>query len=113
MPRLALTATADRRTRADILTQLGIPEDGLIIAGFDRPNIRYNVGPRDGLPQQLEMLLPQQPGAGIVYAQSRDKSERVAEQLAAADGPPWPIMRGSIRRCARATRRRSCSRKRW
>ncbi len=87
VPRLALTATADRRTRADILTQLGIPEDGLIIAGFDRPNIRYNVRPRDGLPQQLKMLTAQQPGAGIVYAQSRDKSERVAEQLAASGRP--------------------------
>src|SRR5512133_4204902 len=49
VPRLALTATADRRTRADILKQLGIPEDGLVIAGFDRPNIRYNIRPRDGL----------------------------------------------------------------
>src|SRR5689334_9377744 len=47
VPRLALTATADRRTRADILTQLGIPEDGLVIAGFDRPNIRFNIRPRD------------------------------------------------------------------
>ena len=47
VPRLALTATADRHTRADILTQLGIPDDGLIIAGFDRPNIRYTIRPRD------------------------------------------------------------------
>ena len=50
VPRLALTATADARTRADILAQLGIPEDGLIVAGFDRPNIRYHVRPRDGRP---------------------------------------------------------------
>ena len=41
VPRLALTATADAHTRADILAQLGIPEEGLIVAGFDRPNIRY------------------------------------------------------------------------
>ena len=41
VPRLALTATADAHTRADILDQLGIPHDGLIVAGFDRPNIRY------------------------------------------------------------------------
>ncbi|MBA4162918.1 MAG: ATP-dependent DNA helicase RecQ, partial [Novosphingobium sp.] len=40
VPRLALTATADAHTRADILTQLGIPDEGLIVAGFDRPNIR-------------------------------------------------------------------------
>jgi ATP-dependent DNA helicase RecQ len=45
VPRLALTATADSQTRADILRQLGIPEDGLILAGFDRPNIRYHARP--------------------------------------------------------------------
>ena len=82
VPRLALTATADKRTRADILKQLGIPEDGLAIAGFDRANIRYHVRPRDGLNAQLRSLLSQQPGAGIVYAPSRDKTERIAEQLA-------------------------------
>jgi ATP-dependent DNA helicase RecQ len=53
VPRLALTATADRRTRADILVQLGIPDDGLIVAGFDRPNIRYHIGARDNAPRQL------------------------------------------------------------
>jgi len=83
VPRLALTATADARTRADILCQLGIPEEGLIVAGFDRPNIRYHVRPRDGLSGQLKLLLAAQPGPGIVYAPSRDKSERIAEQLAA------------------------------
>ena len=75
VPRLALTATADARTRADILAQLGIPEDGLVIAGFDRPNIRYHVRPRDGLNAQLKALLAGQPGPGIVYATSRDKTE--------------------------------------
>src|SRR5690606_10393347 len=49
VPRLALTATADGHTRSDILAQLGLPEDGLIVSGFDRPNIRYAVQPRDGI----------------------------------------------------------------
>jgi ATP-dependent DNA helicase RecQ len=87
VPRLGLTATADQRTRADILTQLGIPEDGLIVAGFDRPNIRYNVRPRDGLNAQLKMLLAAQSGSGIVYAPSRDKAERIAEHLAGIGRP--------------------------
>ncbi len=87
VPRLALTATADQRTRADILAQLGIPEEGLILAGFDRPNIRYHVRPRDGLNAQLKTLLAGQPGSGIVYAPSRDKSERIAEQLAGSGRP--------------------------
>src|SRR3954469_20246266 len=81
VPRLALTATADRQTRADILVQLGIPEDGLILAGFDRPNIRYHVRPRDGVAQQVKALLAEQPGPGIVYVQSRDKAETLAQQL--------------------------------
>ena len=83
VPRLALTATADRQTRADILVQLGIPDDGLILAGFDRPNIRYHVRPRDGVGAQLKSLLVDQPGPGIVYVPSRGKAERLAEQLGA------------------------------
>jgi len=82
VPRLALTATADKRTRADILVQLGIPQEGLILAGFDRPNIRYHVRPRDGLPAQLKALLKEQPGPGIVYATSRAATEKLAEQMA-------------------------------
>ncbi len=94
VPRLALTATADRRTRADILTQLGLPEEGLIVAGFDRPNIRYHVRPRDGLNAQLKALVAQQPGPGIIYAQSRDKAERIAEHLGAAGRPAHPYHAG-------------------
>jgi len=94
VPRLALTATADRRTRADILTQLGIPGDGLVIAGFDRPNIRYNVRPRDGISAQLKTLLAQQTGAGIVYAPSRDKAERIAEQLSSSARRALPYHAG-------------------
>jgi ATP-dependent DNA helicase RecQ len=86
-PRLALTATADRHTRADILAQLGIPEDGLILAGFDRPNIRYAISPRDGLPAQLAALIRNTPGPGIIYAPSRDATERLAATIAASGRP--------------------------
>ena len=88
VPRLALTATADAQTRADILAQLGIPGDGLIIAGFDRPNIRYAVRHRENALRQLRNLLDEQPGPGIVYAQTRKKVEELAEKLAAATGRP-------------------------
>jgi ATP-dependent DNA helicase RecQ len=94
IPRLALTATADARTRGDILEQLGIPADGMIVAGFDRPNIRYHVQPRDGLSRQLGLLLASQPGPGIVYAPSRDKAERIAEQIAAGGRPALPYHAG-------------------
>jgi ATP-dependent DNA helicase RecQ len=94
VPRLALTATADKATRADILVQLGIPEDGLIVAGFDRPNIRYHVRPRDGVGQQLKALLAEQPGPGIVYVPSRDKAERLAEQLSSPGRRALPYHAG-------------------
>jgi ATP-dependent DNA helicase RecQ len=94
VPRLALTATADKRTREDILLQLGIPQDGLILAGFDRPNIRYHVRPRDGVTAQLKALLAEQKGPGIVYVQSRDKAEKIAAQLAAAGRPALPYHAG-------------------
>src|SRR6478735_12553701 len=71
VPRLALTATADAHTRADILEQLGIPEDGLIVAGFDRPNIRYAIAPRENTTRQVIDLIAETPGPGIVYAQTR------------------------------------------
>jgi ATP-dependent DNA helicase RecQ len=88
VPRLALTATADAQTRADILAQLGIATSGLIIAGFDRPNIRYSIRHRDNMLRQLRGLLEEQPGPGIVYAQTRKKVEELAEKLAAGTGRP-------------------------
>jgi ATP-dependent DNA helicase RecQ len=94
VPRLALTATADRQTRADILVQLGIPDEGLILAGFDRPNIRYNIRPRDGIGGQLKALLAEQPGPGIVYATSRAATEKLAEQLGAAGRKVLPYHAG-------------------
>ena len=82
VPRLALTATADPATRVDILRQLGIPEDGMIVAGFDRPNIRYAITPRNNGPRQITDLLARLPGAGIVYAPSRKATEDIAAQIA-------------------------------
>ncbi len=87
VPRLALTATADAHTRADILEQLGIPQDGLIVAGFDRPNIRYVISPRDGTTRQLAELVAEQPGPGIVYVQSRAGTEKLAEALGKTGRP--------------------------
>ncbi len=82
VPRLALTATADAHTRADILEQLGIPQDGLIVAGFDRPNIRYTITPRENTTRQIVDLIAEQPGPGIVYAQTRAGVEKLAAKLA-------------------------------
>ncbi len=88
VPRLALTATADRQTRADVMAQLGIPDDGLVLAGFDRPNIRYAIRHRDNPVRQLTDLMAAAPGPGIVYAQTRRKVEDLAAKLADATGRP-------------------------
>lgn len=88
VPRLALTATADAHTRADILVQLGIPDDGLILAGFDRPNIRYAMQPRTNPMKQLTTLLAEHPGPGIIYVPTRKKAEELAAGLERATGRP-------------------------
>ena len=94
VPRLALTATADAHTRADILEQLGIPADGLIVAGFDRPNIRYTITPRDAVARQVGDLMAEHPGPGIVYAPTRAAVERLAEKLGAAGRRVLPYHAG-------------------
>jgi ATP-dependent DNA helicase RecQ len=87
VPRLALTATADKVTRDDILDQLGIPREGMIVAGFDRPNIRYTITPKDNTTRQIADLIAETPGAGIVYCQSRAGTEKMAEALARSGRP--------------------------
>lgn len=86
VPRLALTATADHHTRTDILAQLGIPSEGLIVAGFDRPNIRYAIRPRESAMRQIKAVIDENPGPGIVYAPTRARVEQLAETLATATG---------------------------
>ncbi|WP_174297954.1 DNA helicase RecQ [Sphingomonas bacterium] len=87
VPRLALTATADAHTRADILEQLGIPADGLIVSGFDRPNIQYRISPKDNTTRQIADVIAATPGAGIVYVQSRAGTEKMAAALAKTGRP--------------------------
>ncbi len=94
IPRLALTATADAHTRRDILAQLGIPDDGLIISGFDRPNIRYAIQPRDGLKQQITHILAANPGPGIVYAPTRAAVEKLADSLGSGERRVLPYHAG-------------------
>ncbi len=86
VPRLALTATADKHTRDDIVAQLGIPSGGMIVAGFDRPNIRYTIRHRDNAARQIARLMTEQPGPGIVYAPTRKKVEDMAATLARFTG---------------------------
>src|SRR5258708_24840045 len=90
----ALRGPADGRTRADIVAQLGIAAEGLIVAGFDRPNIRYHVRHREQTGKQLRELLAKRPGPAIVYAPSRDKAEKIAQTLGAGGRPSLPYHPG-------------------
>ena len=84
VPRLALTATADDHTRADIVERLALGQAQQFVASFDRPNIRYQIVEK-GEPrkQLLRFLQDEHDGdAGIVYCQSRKKVEETATWLA-------------------------------
>jgi ATP-dependent DNA helicase RecQ len=84
VPRLACTATADERTRKEIVTNLKLDGGKIFATGFDRPNIRYLVTERTGgTAQVLRFIRNEYPGqAGIVYCLSRKKTEQVAAKLA-------------------------------
>jgi ATP-dependent DNA helicase RecQ len=84
VPRIALTATADVRTRQEIITRLQLEDAQQFIAGFDRPNIRYRIGLKNNGKQQLLKFLKDEHlhDAGIVYCLSRKKTEEIADWLA-------------------------------
>ncbi len=83
IPRMALTATADERTRADIIQVLGLQNAPTFLSSFDRPNIRYTITEKDNGRKQLLDFIQQQPegSAGIVYCLSRKRVEETAEFL--------------------------------
>ncbi|MHC1711607.1 MAG: DNA helicase RecQ [Solidesulfovibrio sp.] len=85
VPRMALTATADGPTRADILTRLDLQHARIFATGFDRPNIRYTVEPKDHPRRRLQKWITEEHAgqSGIVYRLSRRKVEELAEWLTA------------------------------
>lgn len=86
VPVVALTATADKATRADIIEQLNIPNANVYVASFDRPNISLNVAPGlkrfDKIKSFLSMRSEQ---PGIIYCLSRKTTESIASKLQALE----------------------------
>lgn len=81
-PIMALTATADYATRQDILTHLNLKNPHKYIGSFDRPNIRYTLEEKYKPMEQLtRFVLAQKGKSGIIYCNSRNKVERIAESL--------------------------------
>ncbi len=96
VPRIALTATADDLTRADIIERLDLGDARVFISSFDRPNIRYTVVEKgDTRRQLLEFIREEHSGdAGIVYCLSRKKVEETAAWLAGEGIPALPYHAG-------------------
>ncbi|MGB3865943.1 MAG: DNA helicase RecQ, partial [Xanthobacteraceae bacterium] len=103
IPRMALTATADEPTRAEILSHLDIAETSAFIAGFDRPNIRYAIEEKDNPRAQLKDFLKRHAGeSGIVYCLSKRKTEETAAWLR-EQGYDAVAYHGGMDRAARET----------
>lgn len=83
VPRIALTATADMRTRKEITQRLELEQSRQFCAGFDRPNICYRITLKENPRQQLLRFLKDEhpKNAGIVYCMSRQKTEDTAQWL--------------------------------
>lgn len=82
VPMFALTATATKRVQEDIIQQLGLRQPGIHLASFNRPNIYYEVQPKERRSyNQLLKLLRTQQGSGIVYCLSRRNVDEIAFRL--------------------------------
>ena len=95
VPRIALTATADKRTREEIVQRLHLDSAERFLSSFDRPNIFYRIQPKDQPRKQLLGFLAARKGdAGIVYCLSRKKVEEVADFLSSQGFPALPYHAG-------------------
>jgi ATP-dependent DNA helicase RecQ len=95
VPRIALTATADPRTREEIVERLSLRDARQFVSSFDRPNIGYRVGLRHNAKRQLgEFLQGHQGESGIVYCLSRRKVDDTAAWLAEAGIEALPYHAG-------------------
>lgn len=83
VPRLAVTATADARTRDDILTQLRLTDPAMHVASFDRPNLRLAAEPKAGsrAARVVELVRQYKGQPGIVYCATRKGTEQMADGL--------------------------------
>ncbi len=83
IPRIALTATADEKTRSEIIQRLRLTDANHFVCGFDRPNIQYRIAEVNNEKRQVIEFLKEQgyQSCGVIYCQSRAKVERIASWL--------------------------------
>ena len=107
VPRIALTATADERTREEIVERLNLKGARQFVSSFDRPNIRYQVGQRHNARRQLMDFLERHRGeTGIIYALSRRKVDETASWLSEAGMEALPYHAGLDAATRNANQRR-------
>ncbi|RWU20641.1 DNA helicase RecQ [Pseudomonas alkylphenolica] len=107
VPRIALTATADMRTREEIVTRLHLQNAERFLSSFDRPNIFYRIVPKEQPRKQLLAFLSERRGnAGIVYCLSRKKVDDVAAYLCEQGYPALPYHAGLPAETRAANQRR-------
>ncbi|MBM3109141.1 DNA helicase RecQ [Pseudomonas sp. P66] len=107
VPRIALTATADMRTREEIVTRLHLQNAERFLSSFDRPNIFYRIVPKEQPRKQLLAFLGERRGnAGIVYCLSRKKVDDVAAYLCDQGFPALPYHAGLPAETRAANQRR-------
>ncbi len=98
VPVIALTATATERVKKDIITQLGLkldPETGPYVASFDRKNLYYEIRPKKETFSEITDYLRRRRGeAGIIYCQSRNNVENLANKLSRAGFRALPYHAG-------------------
>ncbi|MBD7978056.1 DNA helicase RecQ [Serpens gallinarum] len=95
VPRIALTATADMRTREEIAQRLHLQDAERFLSSFDRPNIFYRIVPKEQPRKQLLGFLAERKGdAGIVYCLSRKKVDDLAAFLSEQGFPALPYHAG-------------------
>ena len=96
VPVIALTATADAKTRVDIANQLRMDKPKTFVSSFDRPNIKYMIMERSDELKQLNEFIKafHAKDTGIVYCLSRDKVEKVAKALKKMGYPAVPYHAG-------------------
>ncbi|AEA84456.1 DNA helicase RecQ [Stutzerimonas stutzeri] len=95
VPRIALTATADKRTREEIVQRLHLENAERFLSSFDRPNIFYRIVPKEQPRKQLLGFLAERRGdAGIVYCMSRKKVDDLAAFLTEQGFPALPYHAG-------------------
>ena len=96
IPRIALTATADKATRKDIVDRLKLGDGKTFVGGFDRPNIHYSILERNNPKKQVfDFIKNNHSGdSGIIYCISRKKVEDMAEWLQGKDINALPYHAG-------------------